>query len=57
MGGSGGRPSWRCRLGLHHFVVKWNDDNERYRRCSRCGKDQAPSSRGPLDRFTDIGGA
>lgn len=49
--------SWRCRFGIHKFVVSWNEDNQRYRRCSRCGKDHPGSSSGPLDRFTDIGGA
>ena len=49
--------SWRCRFGLHKFVFVWNEDNQRYRRCARCGKDHAGSTSGPLDRFTDIGGA
>ena len=48
--------SWRCRLGLHKFVVVWNEDNERYSRCRRCGKDHPGRSSGPKDRFTDIGG-
>jgi hypothetical protein len=48
---------WQCRLGIHKFVVAWNDDNQRYQRCRRCGKDLPGSRSGPLDRFTDIGGA
>lgn len=47
---------WRCRFGLHKFVVMWNEDNQRYSRCRRCGKDYPGSTGGPLDRFTDIGG-
>lgn len=50
------KKSWRCRLGLHRFVVMWNEDNQRYMRCRRCGRDHPGSSSGPLDRFTDIGG-
>ena len=36
--------SWRCRLGLHKFVVSWNEDNQRYRRCRRCGTDDTGST-------------
>jgi hypothetical protein len=38
---------WRCRLGIHKFVVLWNEDNQRYRRCRRCGKDDAGSTTDP----------
>jgi len=48
--------AWRCRFGFHKFVVRWNEDNHRYLRCRRCGKDHPGSSSSPLDRFTDIGG-
>ena len=51
------KKSWRCRVGLHKFVVMRNEDNQRYSRCRRCGKDHPGRSSGPLDRFTDIGGA
>jgi hypothetical protein len=47
----------RCRFGIHKFVVLYNEDNQRYSRCRRCGKNHPGSSSGPLDRFTDIGGA
>jgi hypothetical protein len=48
---------WRCRFGIHKFVVFYNEDNQRYGRCRRCGKDHPGSTSGPLDRFHDIGGA
>ena len=51
------KKSWRCRFGLHKFVFMWTEDNQRYRRCRRCGKDHPGRSSGSLDRFTDIGGA
>jgi hypothetical protein len=35
---------WRCRFGFHDFVVARNEDNQRYRRCRRCGKDDAGST-------------
>ena len=38
---------WRCRIGMHQFVVLWTDDNHRYRRCRRCGKDHAGSTDSP----------
>ena len=47
---------WRCRFGIHEFVVAWNDDNQRYRRCRRCGKDDAGSTNTAGDRFVDPGG-
>ena len=47
---------WRCRFGMHKFVFVYTEDNQRYQRCVRCGKDHPGSSSGPLDRFTDIGG-
>ena len=48
--------SWRCRLGLHAYVDKWTEDNQKYRRCHRCGKDYPGNTSGPYDRFIDIGG-
>jgi hypothetical protein len=36
--------SWRCRFGLHKFVVLWNEDNQRFRRCRRCDKDDTGST-------------
>jgi len=47
---------WRCRFGIHQFVVVWNEDNQRYRRCSRCGADDAGSTSSELDRCVDPGG-
>jgi hypothetical protein len=47
---------WRCRFGMHKYVFVWTDDNQRYRRCRRCGQDHAGPTSGPMDRFTDIGG-
>lgn len=51
------RKPWQCLLGMHTYVVAWTEDNQRYRRCRRCGRDYPGSSSGPMDRFTDIGGA
>jgi hypothetical protein len=51
------RKPWQCMLGMHAYVVAWTADNQRYRRCRRCGRDHPGSSSGPMDRFTDIGGA
>jgi hypothetical protein len=47
---------WRCRFGIHDFVVVWNEDNQRYRRCRRCGMDDAGSMNTAGDRFVDPGG-
>jgi hypothetical protein len=47
---------WRCRIGMHQFVVLWTDDNHRYRRCRRCGKDHPGSTDSPLDRYAPPGG-
>jgi hypothetical protein len=30
----------RCWLGLHHWHLEQTEDQERYRRCSRCGVDE-----------------
>ena len=30
--------NWRCRLAGHRFVLKTNDEGERYRECRVCGK-------------------
>jgi hypothetical protein len=51
------KKSWRCRFGLHKFVVLYNEDNQRYSRCRRCGTHHPGNTSGPLDRFMDIGGA
>jgi hypothetical protein len=29
----------RCTLNWHHWVTKFNEDNEKYVACSRCGKE------------------
>ena len=40
--------SWRCRVGMHKWVKKTNDEGGRYLECSRCGKeDNIPDSAGP----------
>ena len=40
--------SWRCRVGLHLWVKRTNDEGGRYLECSRCGKeDNIPDSAGP----------
>ena len=51
------KKSWRCRLGFHKFMVAWNEDNQRYQRCRRCEKVYLGRRGGPLDRYTDFGGA
>jgi hypothetical protein len=33
-----------CRLGYHHWLVERNPDGDRYRRCSKCNKDDGGSS-------------
>jgi hypothetical protein len=40
--------SWRCKVGMHKWVKKTNDEGGRYLECSRCGKeDNIPDSAGP----------
>jgi hypothetical protein len=40
--------SWRCKVGIHKWVKKTNDEGGRYLECSRCGKeDNIPDSAGP----------
>jgi len=40
--------SWRCKVGVHKWVKKTNDEGGRYLECSRCGKeDNIPDSAGP----------
>ena len=40
--------SLRCKLGMHHWVKKTNDEGGRYLQCSRCGKeDNIAESAGP----------
>lgn len=39
-----------CRLNLrHHWHVEATEDGSRYRRCTRCGKDDPHIGHGPLD--------
>jgi hypothetical protein len=33
-----------CRLGYHHWRVERNPDGDRYRRCTKCSKDDSGSS-------------
>jgi hypothetical protein len=43
------RPPLLCRLNLrHHWVFARTEDNQRYRRCSRCGKDDPRLGTGPI---------
>jgi hypothetical protein len=45
---SGTGTSWRCKVGMHKWVKKTNDEGGRYLECSRCGKeDNIPDSAGP----------
>ena len=50
-----GNKPWRCRYGIHEFVAAWNPDNQRYRRCRRCGKDDAGIPI-PQETALDLGG-
>lgn len=39
-----------CRINLrHHWHVESTEDGSRYRRCTRCGKDEPYVGHGPLD--------
>lgn len=39
-----------CRLNLrHHWHMESTEDGSRYRRCTRCGKDDPHIGHGPLD--------
>ena len=49
--------SWRCRFGIHKFVYRWTEDNHRYMRCRRCGKDHMGRSSTELDRYIPPGAA
>jgi hypothetical protein len=45
---SGTGTSLRCKVGMHKWVKKTNDEGGRYLECSRCGKeDNIPDSAGP----------
>ncbi len=45
--------SMLCRLGLHSWENKTNDEGERYIECRRCGKDNDKIS---LNDYGDTGG-
>jgi hypothetical protein len=46
--GVGTGTSWRCKVGMHTWVKRTNDEGGRYLECSRCGKeDNIPDSAGP----------
>jgi hypothetical protein len=33
--------SLRCKVGMHNWLKKTNDEGDRYLECSRCGKEDA----------------
>lgn len=40
--------SMKCKVGIHHYVKKTNDEGGAYLVCSRCGKESYPQdSAGP----------
>ena len=48
--------SWRCRFWVHKYVVLWNEDNQQYRRCRRCGRDDPGGMKAAIASFNDLGG-
>ena len=55
------KPIW-CILGMHHNVWKINPDGDRFKQCSRCGRDggilanEGIAGRDTLDRGDVSGG-
>ncbi len=55
------KPIW-CILGVHHNVWKINPDGDRFKQCSRCGRDagilanEGIAGRDTLDRGDVSGG-